>query len=207
MDVGQPHRAVSPSLDGDVLVALAGVEKELTDGELAGLLTGSERGVSDALSRLVAQGIVLRRDAGPARLHQLNRDHVAAAVVLEMAKLRSRLLARLRYTLGLWDPAPLHASLFGAACGGGDASSDIDLLLIARDADLADERWLDQVDGLREDVRRWTGNDAQLVVLSDSERLDLLHDDGPDALLPNVRADAVDLAGEPAAQFLRPPTG
>ncbi|MFA9269677.1 MAG: hypothetical protein ACEQSX_02815 [Baekduiaceae bacterium] len=171
-------------------------------------MTGSERGVSDALSRLVDEGIVLVRDAGPARLHQLNRDHIAASLVLEMAQLRSRLLARLRYALGLWDPAPMHASLFGdAACGTGDASCAIDLLLIARDTDIADERWLDQVDGLREDVHRWTGNGVQLVVLSDSERLDLLDDESPDALLPNVRADAVDLAGEPAAQFLRPPTG
>lgn len=208
MDVGQPHRAVSPSVDGDVLVALAGVETELTEGELAGLVTGSQRGVSDALSRLVDQGIVLRRDAGPARLHQLNRDHVAAAVVLEMAQLRSRLLARLRYTLGLWDPAPVHASLFGSAARrSGDASSDIDLLLIAHDADVADERWLDQVDGLRQDVRRWTGNDTQIVVLSVSERLDLLRDERPDALLRSIRADAVDLAGEPAAQFLRPRPG
>ncbi len=205
MDVGQPHRAVSPSLEGDVLVALAGVETELTEQDVARLVPGSQHGVSDALSRLVDHGIVLARDAGPARLHQLNRDHVAAAVVLEMAQLRSRLLSRLRYTLGLWDPAPMHASLFGdAASGSGDASCDIDLLLIARDDDLADERWFDQVDGLRSDVRRWTGNDVQIVVLSESERVDLLHDDNPDALLRNVCADAVDLAGEPAAQFLRP---
>lgn len=189
-----------------MLVALAGVETELTGRDVARLVAGSQRGVSNALARLVEQGIVLSRDAGPARLHQLNREHIAAAAVQEMAQLRSRFLSRLRYALALWDPAPMHASLFGSAARRtGDTSSDIDILLVAPDEDIDDERWLAQVDGIREDILRWTGNDVQIVVLSDGERLDLLEDDSPDALLRNIRVDAVDLAGAPAAQFLRSP--
>lgn len=101
---------------------------------------------------------MLSRDAGPARLHQLNREHIAAAAVHEMAQLRSRLPSRLRYALALWDPAPMHASLFGSAARRtGDASSDIDILLVAPDEDIDDERWLAQVHGIREDIHRWTG--------------------------------------------------
>lgn len=205
MDVSSPHRAVSPSLDGDVVVALARIDGELTGREIARLVPGSQRGVSNALSRLVDQGIVLRRDVGSAGLHQLNRDHIAADVVLAMAELRTVFLSRLRTALAGWDPAPLHASMFGSAARqDGDAKSDIDLLVVGKESDINDPRWLDQLDRLRDDTRRWTGNDVQLVVLGERECRELAADDRPDALVRNARTDAVDLAGAPAAKFLRP---
>lgn len=84
------------TLEGDVLVALAGTTRPLTGRQVAGLVPrGSQKAVSVALDRLVEQGIVLRQEAGRAYLHVLNRDHLAAPAVEVLAGLRGELLARL----------------------------------------------------------------------------------------------------------------
>jgi predicted nucleotidyltransferase/DNA-binding transcriptional ArsR family regulator len=132
VDLTDPTRAVTATLDGPVLAVLARSGKPLTAGEVASQMPrGSEVGVRRSLARLVEQGIVRAEIMGRNLVHQLNRDHVAAPIADLLAGLRLELWQRLRRTLGTWNPKPLYGYVFGStARGDGDSTSDIDLLLI-----------------------------------------------------------------------------
>jgi predicted nucleotidyltransferase len=80
---------------------------------------------------LVQQGIVTASVMGRNKVHELNREHVAADAALEMGGLRLKLWRRLRETLQSWDPLPIYACAFGSAArGDGNEDSDIDILLV-----------------------------------------------------------------------------
>jgi hypothetical protein len=194
MDVARPYAAVTPTLEGDVLVVLAGTTQPLTGARVAQLVRrGTERGIQKALDRLVEQGVVDRQPAGRAYLHTLNRDHIAAPIAEALAGLRGELLRRLRDEVANWQPAAAHASLFGStARGDGDTSSDIDLLVVRpANVDEEDAAWRDQLDRLALRVQSWTGNHAGIIELDETE---LRH---PSPILGNVSADGIDLAGTP----------
>ena len=234
MDLSDPTRAVTPTLDGPVLAVLAAAGRPLTVGEVAAQATrGSEIGIRRSLGRLVEQGIVRATIVGRNRVHELNRDHVAAGVAEALARLRLELWRRLREELAGWDPPALYAAVFGSAArGDGDTGSDIDVLLVRppfprelhqpkqTDSLLAQfagamavtampranpERWHGQVDRLRTLVQRWTGNPLQVVELSPYGWAD------PDAaarrLLAEVRRDAIELARDPRLPWSVPVSG
>ena len=197
MDLGDPTRAVTPTLDGPVLAVLARSGRPLTVGEVAAQAArGSEIGVRRCLARLVEQGIVEAMEMGRNRVHQLNRDHVAAAAADVLANLRVELWRRMRAEIGAWQPAPVYACVFGSSArGDGDVASDIDLVVVhppmpdeapskrrdnkVRSIPTAPEaapatpdeaaRWHDQLDTLRSHVRLWSGNVLQVVDLSIGE--------------------------------------
>jgi predicted nucleotidyltransferase len=104
----------------------------MTVGEVAALTPrGSEIGVRRSLARLVEQGIVRATEMGRNRVHELNREHVAAPIAEALAGLRLALWKRFRSTLGAWNPKPTYGCVFGSAArGDGDVRSDIDLLLV-----------------------------------------------------------------------------
>lgn len=124
--------AITSSLDGPVLVALAHAGKPLTVSEVASnAARGSEIGIRKSLGRLLAQGIVTAIELGNTRVYSLNRDHVAAGVAVEMAGLRSELWRRTAREVERWNVRPLYACVFGSAARHeGDSDSDIDLLLV-----------------------------------------------------------------------------
>lgn len=132
MDLTDPTRAVTATLDGPVLAVLARSGKPLTAGEVAAQMPrGSEVGVRRSLARLAGQGIVRAEMMGRNLVHELNRDHIAAPIADQLAGLRLKLWQRLRQTLGAWNPKPISGYVFGSAArGDGDSSSDIDLLLV-----------------------------------------------------------------------------
>ena len=132
MDVSDPTRSITSSLDGPVLAVLAAAGRPLTVGEIAQLsVRGSEIGIRKCLGRLVEQGIVRAVEMGRNRVHELNREHVAAGIAVELANLRLEFLKRLRDELASWNPRPVAAWLFGStARADGDENSDIDLLLV-----------------------------------------------------------------------------
>src|SRR5881392_961031 len=132
MDLGKPQSAVCPTLEGDVLVVLAGTKRALTGRDVARLARrGSQRGVLAALDRLVLQGTVHRSEAGRSHLFALNWDHVAAPAVQVLAGLRSELIRRIRTQIADWELRPIHVSLFGSlARGEGNVDSDVDLLVV-----------------------------------------------------------------------------
>lgn len=139
MDLTDPSMSITSSLDGPVLVALADAGKPMTVSEVARRSArGSEIGIRKSLSRLVTQGIVTATQLGNTRSYSLNRSHVAANAVIEMANLRTELWRRLAREIESWNVRPMYACVFGSAARhDGDGTSDIDLLLV-RPATLAE---------------------------------------------------------------------
>jgi predicted nucleotidyltransferase len=203
MDVSRPFRAVSSSVDADVLVVLAGSTGPRSGRELARRTQRSNTGVQHVLDRLVEHGLVNREEVGRTFLYELNRDHLLAPTVEQMAGARIELIRRLREAINAWKVPPVHASLFGSAArGDGDTSSDIDLLVVRPAAvDSDDPAWRDQLDALADLVRRWTGNNAGIAEVSEGELPRLRRNRPP--VVEEVSEDAVDLAGEETRTLFR----
>jgi hypothetical protein len=196
MDVGRPYSAVCPSLDGEVLVALAATSMAMTGRQVA-LMTGrsSHSGVLTVLNRLTEHGLVERVELNRAFLFSLNRDHVAYPAVVALVGLRGELLARIQKDLDAWELPPIHMSLFGSfARGDGDTDSDVDLFVVRPAAVLEeDARWRDQLDGLTSRIYRWTGNRAAILEASETELAGLAKDEP--AVVTQLRGDAIVLSG------------
>lgn len=164
MDVSRPYSAVAPSLDGDVLVQLAGLAAPVSGRELARRIPwASQPAVNSAVDRLAKSGVVLRQSAPPANLYLLNREHLAYPAVEAMAGMRSAFYSRLRNLFAISNVRIAHASVFGSfARADGDASSDIDLLIVwgrTVSPDVSD----DLVGELESKVRSWTGNELNVA--------------------------------------------
>jgi predicted transcriptional regulator len=204
MDVSRPYAAVVPSLDGDVLVALARVTKPLTGREIAQLAhRGSPSSVAAVLDRLVEHGLVLREKAGRANLHRLNREHVAAAAVEALAKARSSLFERIGRHVETWDPPVVNVTLFGStARGDGDTRSDIDLLVV-RPSDVAEGHpgWSAQIDDLTEAIFTWTGNHAAIIQTGQDRLSSFAATLTP--IVDSLERDGIDLAGTNLRTLLR----
>lgn len=132
MDLSDPTRAVTATLDGPVLAVLAVAGRPLTVGQVAQQAArGSEIGIRRSLARLVEQGIVRAIWMGRNQVHEVNRDHIAAEIAGSLADLRNRLWERMRDEFSGWQVGPMHAFVFGSAArGDGGTASDIDLLLV-----------------------------------------------------------------------------
>jgi DNA-binding transcriptional ArsR family regulator len=204
VDLSRPYSAVVPSVDGDVLVALAGTTRPLTGRQVADLTRrGSQRAVSTVLDRLVEQGLVLRQKAGSSYLHTLNRDHLAAPAVEALTRLRSELFDRIGRHVAAWAEPALNVTVFGStARGDGDVRSDVDLFLVrSGGVDERDEGWRQQVVDLAESIRSWTGNHASTIEMSVDE-LPAFVREAPPVLAP-LRDEGVDLAGATLRSLLR----
>lgn len=164
-----PLATVTPTVDGDVLAALAGAEDWFTIARLHVLIPGRSReGLRKALGRLAEQGVVDVLIAGTTRSYQLNREHLAAPAIIALTSMKAELLDRLRDHLGQWRPAPAFAGVFGsAATSTMSTSSDIDLFLLHPGANSSD--WDDAVDDLTARARRWTGNPVNALVMTIDE--------------------------------------
>src|SRR5687767_14018970 len=173
MDVSRPHTAViGGALQGEVLSVLAGTTRPLSGRQIARLAShGSDRGLRLALNRLAEQGLVDAFDAPPSVLYSLNRDHIAAPIALELADLRAELFRRLRTAIAEWQMPAVHDSMFGSAArGAGDASSDINLLVVRpQNVGSEDPTWSGQLHDLTVAVERWTGNHACISEVGEEE--------------------------------------
>jgi DNA-binding transcriptional ArsR family regulator len=203
MNLARPYSAVlGAALEGEVLSVLAGTTRPLTGRQIARLAShGSDRGLRLALNRLAEHGLVDAVDAPPAVLYSLNRDHIAAPIALELAGLRPELLRRLRAAIAEWQVAAMHASMFGSAArGDGDASSDIDLLIVrSRGVDSEEPAWREQVHELAGAVERWTGNHAGISEIGEEEHAQLATERPP--IVEELERDAITLAGPEARQL------
>lgn len=203
MNVSRAYSAVAPTVEGDVLVVLAGTTQPLTGRRVARLARrGSVAAVAKALDRLVRQGLVLRQEAPPASLYTLNRRHVAASTVETLALIRTQLFDRLRQAFSSWSIPPVHASVFGSAArGDGGLDSDIDIFIVRpADVDAEDTAWTQQLTHLGESVPAWTGNRAGIIEFAEPDIGRMVDTDPP--VLQGLREDAVDLAGTPLTQLL-----
>ena len=156
MDIAMPITTVVPSLDGPVLAALAETTAPMGLAAVHDRTgRGSKSGIRSVLLRMAEEGLVREVPGG----YVLNRDHLAAPAVELLASLHGALAESIRSTVAGWSTTPRLVGLFGSAARrDGDASSDIDVLVVFG-AEGADE----STDELADSIRRWTGNRAQVV--------------------------------------------
>ena len=162
-------RTVTPTLDGDVLYALARGDGEFTISALNRTLAdGSNEGIRLVLRRLMEQGVVRRREVGTGHSYWLNREHLAAPAIIALATLSDQFRSRIADRVEKWSHTAVFVGLFGsAATGEMQPWSDLDLVLVC--SDRVTDAWHDQVDQLAQDVTAWTGNDARPLVYEEAE--------------------------------------
>jgi len=190
-------KSVIPSAQGEVLAVLARSASGLTGRQVAVLTEGrvSQKRVSDILKALTEAGIVHRQVVGSAYLHTLNRDHLAAEAITQLASIRDRLIGRIMNEVTAWHSPAEGVWLFGSvARGDGSMKSDVDLLVVRNDDVSADDAiWLNQLDALAGGVARWTGNDCRIAEYSAEEFARLVR--GKDPLVQSIRSEGVRITG------------
>jgi len=194
MDFRRPFTLVTPTLDGDVLAALAIADAEFSGRELARRTGhGSTEGIRRAADRLTAEGIVLRRAAGGAHLYRLNRDHIAARWIEGLATLPEQLIERIRTIVADWEEAASLAFLFGSvARRQAGPTSDLDLLIVRRgNCDPDSEAWRSQLVHLQQAATALTGNDARVLEIGEKD----LGGGRIEPVLEDVLREGVELAG------------
>lgn len=199
MILDQPFQVVTPTVDGDVLAALARGDSEFTPGDLHRMIgRHSLSGIRKALARLTTQGIAISMRRGNAQTYRLNRDHLAGAAIIDIASIRDQFIGRLRDSLGTFRHTPIYGALFGSASRGDmRPDSDIDLFLV-RPEHLDDgrhEEWDDDVRDLAQRATAWVGNDTRILEMDQSEFADATL--AGDPLIDAIRTEGVLLAGSP----------
>ncbi|WBQ06583.1 nucleotidyltransferase domain-containing protein [Kribbella sp. CA-293567] len=204
MQFSDPLSAAFPGLHGRVLGVLVKTERALTGRALAGLLhpPASYSGVQKVLDGLVRSGLVFVEPAGRAKLYTMNREHLAAAAISELASLRELFISRLQAEAETWEVPAAAVWLFGSTSRGqGGPDSDIDILVVRPDeVSDSDPRWLTQLETLAEHATRWTGNPCEIVEYSSTELQRLVR--RRERLVTELRRDAVPVAGTPPHQTL-----
>lgn len=172
MQLDRPLAAITPTVDGDVLLVLARADAEFTPATVQRLCgRHSVDGIRRSLNRLAEQGVVTARAAGRAMLYSLNRAHLLASAIIEMTKADHELAQRIAAHVDEWEIEPVLIAVFGSAAGGEmRTDSDIDLLVVRPDrADPDSGMWRSQVVDLERAVTAWTGNDARALEFSLTE--------------------------------------
>ena len=168
----RPFAAITPTLDGDVLEVLARADAEFTGGQLHRLIPhASESGVRKAAKRLVEHGLVLVEQTGSAYRYRLNRNHLLAPSVIDIAQANLRLGAQVREQIASWPSPPDAVVLFGSAARGEmTPASDLDVLVVAE----PDQEYDEPTAKLAQMMTGLTGNDTRIVQMSAGEVSDAL---------------------------------
>jgi len=162
MNLSAPLADVIPGARGQLLTTLVQLEAPVTVRALARHAEVAPQTALSVVNDLADAGLVFMQRAGQAQLVTLNRSHVLAEPLIELARTRARLIEMLRSELAGWAGLA-GAWLFGSAArGGGDRESDLDILLVASTTPEA-AAWGDATGRLVNQVQSWTGNQVQLV--------------------------------------------
>src|SRR5215210_5586516 len=102
MDLSSPLSDVVPGVRGAVLTTLSQLAVPVTVRALARHAGVSPQGALQVVHELADAGLVHVTPAGRALMVSLNREHLAAEAILQMAGLRGRLVEHLAEELGDW---------------------------------------------------------------------------------------------------------
>lgn len=192
MNVGAPILDVVPGARGRVLATLTTrVTGRVTGREVARRAAVSATTTQRILDDLVDAGIVTAERLGSATGYQLNRRHVVAGALAELARARLNLLDAIKAVLADWAVQPVAGWLYGStARADGDRHSDIDVLLVAPDQ-VDDETWGRQIGELGLLIQELTGNHAEIVEHTRASLLELQRAGSP--FVVRLHADGLDL--------------
>lgn len=195
MDFVQPVQAVIPGTQGRVLAVLAETTGELNLRTVARLASVSPAQASRVLPGLVELGLVERHEVPPSSLFQLNREHVAAQVLIELARARDIALKRMGTAARELPLPPVSVIVFGSfARREADKHSDIDAVLVRPDdINDDDENWGDGVEQWRERVRAFTGNPVEVIEVDRTEATEKLA--SASSLWRDIARDAIVVHG------------
>ncbi|MCP3934801.1 MAG: helix-turn-helix domain-containing protein [Actinomycetia bacterium] len=176
MDFVHPVEAVIPGTPGRVLAVLAETTAELNLRTVARLANVSPAQASRVLPGLVELGLVERREVPPSSLFRLNRQNVAAQVVIELARSRDTALERMGAAARELTLPPASVIVFGSfARREADRHSDIDAMIVRADrVNEDDDTWADGVEQWRETVRAITGNPVEVIETDRAEAAEKL---------------------------------
>ncbi|MGD9754121.1 MAG: nucleotidyltransferase domain-containing protein [Acidimicrobiia bacterium] len=165
MNVSNPILDVIPGHRGTILAALAA----LTSGRVTGRQLAAHAGVPvttthRVLTELVDAGIVHAENVGASTLFHLNRSHLAAHAIIELASIRVTLAEQIQSAVHDFSYPPIAGWLFGStARGDGTGASDIDIALVApHGTDTDAPPWADDVAQLAATVHAITGNPVHI---------------------------------------------
>ena len=176
LDFVHPVEAVIPGAQGRVLAVLAETTAELNLRTVARLAGVSVAQVSRVMPELVALGLIERREVPPVSLFRLNREHVAAGAIVELARSRDIALERIGAVAEEMRVRPVSVIVFGSfARGEADAESDIDVVLVRpRDVPEDDDQWSAAVEHWRDRARSITGNRVEVLDVGQPEVINKL---------------------------------
>jgi len=195
VDFVHPVEAVIPGAQGRVLAVLAETTAELNLRTVARLASVSVAQVSRVMPELVGLGLIDRREVPPASLFRLNREHVAARAIVELARSRDIAFERIGAAAEEMRVRPVSVIVFGSfARGEADGESDIDVVLV-RPSDVPedDDQWSAAVEHWRDRVRLITGNRVEVLDVGRSEVINKLA--GKASLWKDVVRDGVVVHG------------
>lgn len=197
MDLNRPLSLITPTLDADVLLVLAGAHATFTGRQVHQIMgRHTEKSARTSLQRLCEQGIVLKEQKGSSGLFSLNREHLAAPYILGLANLKHELFERMTTTITGWEIRPIFAAIFGSAARGEmRLDSDIDIFLVRPEKVGADNNiWVSLHTELSDSVTKWTGNDARVFELSESQVAQSLA--AKEKVMTDIREQGIRLVGE-----------
>lgn len=194
MRLQNPFAAISTTgIDSQILVVLARTEEHLTVPEICGLLPeeGSPEGVRKSIARLTRQGTVLRRTTGKSAAYALNREHLLAQPILEIANVKKEFIQRLAQRISAWEVQPYAVKIFGSAARDEmTEASDIDLLVVMP-TEIDQDEATALVDDLAARGKLWTGNDVRPLMYFEDEIQ-------PASIFDSILAEGIDVAGDPS---------
>lgn len=204
MNPSNPLRSITPTVDADVLFALARSHAPMTGYVIEKATGRAHAGVLKVLARLVDEGIVEREKVGQANRYRLNRAHLLAGPLGEAAESMARLEEQITSLGAQMNPAPVAVLLFGSfARRDGDSDSDVDLFVVRPENVEADDAgWLRSRSILAGAVEAASGNPCQLMEATPTELAEGIA--RQEDLIQSLRADAVCLFGSPPVEIRTP---
>ncbi|MEQ1737472.1 MAG: nucleotidyltransferase domain-containing protein [Rhodoglobus sp.] len=162
------------STESQVLGALARLSDPVSGRQLTKLAgVDSNSTVQRYLAKLRRMGLVHATEIPSATLYRLNRDHVFWAAIEQVLTAPTQIEGEIAGLVQRLLGATARVAVFGSvAAGTAGADSDYDLLLIVDDQ-VSPAARAEAVAALAESVEALTGNECQVVDVSESELRDL----------------------------------
>lgn len=199
-----PLTSLFPGSAAVVLRVLARTYQPLSGRQVASLVEphASLRTVQVALDHLVEQGIVHVGKVGNAHQYTFNRDHLAAPAIESLLGMRAALKDAIQTEVSAWPVEIVGLWIFGSVARRQDTvGSDIDLLVIrGAQVDADSDEWVDLTSVLGRHVYEWTGNECEIVDVSERELSKWIDDDSP--LVLELQRDAEHVFGKTPRELL-----